>query len=109
MKKMKLSIRNYWPYLKLSKHWIYQKNQVLLGPELETYDKYWDWVSTEKTLAKGFYDKGMKEGMEKGMEKGMEEDGKKRKSKSQKTSSNRHVIRASQPNYSIANWSIAND
>ncbi len=30
--------------------------------QLETYDKYWDWVSTQKTLTKGFYDKGMKDG-----------------------------------------------
>jgi len=30
--------------------------------ELETYDKYWDTIRTEKTLHAGFYDKGMAEG-----------------------------------------------
>jgi predicted transposase YdaD len=30
--------------------------------ELETYDKYWDSIRTEKTLHSGFYEKGMSEG-----------------------------------------------
>lgn len=40
--------------------------------ELETYDKYWDTIRTEKTLHSGFYDKGMTEGIEIGVEKGIE-------------------------------------
>lgn len=36
--------------------------------ELRTYDKFWDRVSSEKTLMEGRYDEGLKEGMEKGME-----------------------------------------
>jgi predicted transposase/invertase (TIGR01784 family) len=34
--------------------------------ELETYDKYWDSIRTEKTLHSGFYDKGMAEGKAEG-------------------------------------------
>lgn len=34
--------------------------------ELEIYDKYWDSVSTEKTLIEGFYRKGREEGREEG-------------------------------------------
>lgn len=30
--------------------------------ELEAYDKYWDWVSTQKTLTSGFYRQGLEEG-----------------------------------------------
>lgn len=41
--------------------------------ELRAYGKFWDRVSSEKTLMEGRYDEGLKEGMEKGMEKGMEE------------------------------------
>jgi predicted transposase/invertase (TIGR01784 family) len=55
--------------------------------ELAAYEKYWDWVSTEKTLITGFYEdgleqgrvegleaglkKGLKKGLEKGLEKGL--------------------------------------
>lgn len=41
--------------------------------QLEAYDKYWDAVSTEKTLITGFYESGLKVGREKGREKGREE------------------------------------
>lgn len=34
--------------------------------ELESYDKYWDAVSTEKTLISGFYQKGREEGKKEG-------------------------------------------
>ncbi len=30
--------------------------------QLETYDRYWDAVSTERTLITGFYESGLKEG-----------------------------------------------
>lgn len=52
--------------------------------ELETYDRYWDYISTEKTLKADAYEngelkgyksgeaKGLEIGLEKGMEKGME-------------------------------------
>lgn len=35
--------------------------------ELESYDKYWDAVSTEKTLITGFYEKSQEEGREQAM------------------------------------------
>lgn len=41
--------------------------------ELETYDKYWDGVSTEKTLMADALDTGKKEGLEIGKEIGREE------------------------------------
>ena len=45
--------------------------------ELRTYEKFWDVVSSERTLMEGKYEegmaKGMEEGMAKGMAKGMEE------------------------------------
>ena len=43
--------------------------------ELEGYDKFWDIISTERTLinsAKRKFDEGMEKGMEKGMAEGME-------------------------------------
>ncbi len=39
--------------------------------ELESYDKYWDSIRTEKTLQTGFYDKGKAEGRAEGEEIGM--------------------------------------
>jgi predicted transposase/invertase (TIGR01784 family) len=41
--------------------------------ELESYDKYWDSVRTEKTLQSGFYYKGKAEGEQIGLEKGIME------------------------------------
>lgn len=38
--------------------------------ELAVYEKYWDAVSTEKTLISGFYEKGLKEGEAKGLKEG---------------------------------------
>lgn len=38
--------------------------------ELETYDKYWDSISTERTLVADAEKIGLEKGMEKGMEKG---------------------------------------
>jgi len=40
--------------------------------ELETYDKYWDYVSTEKTIIADSYNEGLNNGLEKGMENGLE-------------------------------------
>ena len=40
--------------------------------ELETYDNYWDRVSTEKTLMADALDSGKKEGLEEGLEIGKE-------------------------------------
>lgn len=34
--------------------------------ELRTYDKFWDRVSSEKTLMEGRYDEGMKQGVQVG-------------------------------------------
>ncbi|MBU0489482.1 MAG: Rpn family recombination-promoting nuclease/putative transposase [Bacteroidetes bacterium] len=39
--------------------------------ELETYDKYWDSVRTEKTLRSGYYDKGKTEGRAEGRAEGV--------------------------------------
>ena len=39
--------------------------------ELRTYDKFWDTVSTEKTLLKDKYEEGMEEGEAKGLAKGL--------------------------------------
>ncbi|HVV69533.1 MAG TPA: Rpn family recombination-promoting nuclease/putative transposase [Gammaproteobacteria bacterium] len=41
--------------------------------ELEAYDKYWDAVSTEKTLISGFYESGLQKGLETGREEGRQE------------------------------------
>lgn len=41
--------------------------------ELEAYDKYWDAVSTEKTLIEGFYRQGLEEGRAEGREAGRNE------------------------------------
>jgi predicted transposase/invertase (TIGR01784 family) len=38
--------------------------------ELEAYDKYWDYVRTEKSRYETALEKGMQKGMEKGLEKG---------------------------------------
>jgi len=38
--------------------------------ELETYDKYWDYVSTEKTIIADSYNEGLNNGLENGLEKG---------------------------------------
>lgn len=38
--------------------------------QLETYDRYWDAVSTERTLITGFYESGRKAGKEEGREEG---------------------------------------
>jgi predicted transposase/invertase (TIGR01784 family) len=40
--------------------------------ELESYDKYWDSIRTEKTLQTGFFEKGIAEGVEKGEKIGIE-------------------------------------
>jgi predicted transposase/invertase (TIGR01784 family) len=39
--------------------------------ELETYDKYWDYVSTEKTIIADSYNEGLNNGLEEGLEKGL--------------------------------------
>lgn len=41
--------------------------------ELESYDRYWDAVSTEKTLITGFYESGLQEGHQKGLQEGLQE------------------------------------
>ena len=41
--------------------------------ELETYDRYWDSVSVERTLKSGFYGEGLKKGREEGREEGRAE------------------------------------
>ena len=41
--------------------------------ELAAYDKFWDIVSTEKTLIKGKTQEAMEKGYAKGMEKGIKE------------------------------------
>ncbi len=41
--------------------------------ELESYDKYWDSIRTEKTLQTGFYDKGRAEGKAEGKAEGRAE------------------------------------
>jgi predicted transposase/invertase (TIGR01784 family) len=41
--------------------------------ELESYDKYWDSIRTEKTLQSGFYDKGKAEGRAEGRAEGITE------------------------------------
>lgn len=41
--------------------------------ELESYDRYWDAVSTERTLKAGAYGEGLEKGEEIGLEKGLEQ------------------------------------
>lgn len=41
--------------------------------ELEAYDKYWDIISTEKTLISGHYNQGREEGRAEGRAEGIEE------------------------------------
>ena len=38
--------------------------------ELRAFDKFWDRVSSEKTLMEGRYDEGVKDGIEKGVLEG---------------------------------------
>ena len=40
--------------------------------QLLVYDKFWDMVSTSRTLINGAIRRGLREGMQKGMEKGLE-------------------------------------
>jgi predicted transposase/invertase (TIGR01784 family) len=41
--------------------------------ELAAYEKYWDSVSTEKTLVSGFYKQGLQEGLQQGLQQGAHE------------------------------------
>jgi predicted transposase/invertase (TIGR01784 family) len=41
--------------------------------ELETYDRYWDHISTEKSLKADSYDKGMEQGIKQGIEQGIKQ------------------------------------
>ena len=41
--------------------------------ELETYDKYWDYISTEKTIMADSFETGMEQGEEQGLLKGIEQ------------------------------------
>ncbi len=43
------------------------KISAFTDEELRAYDKFWDRVSSEKTLMEGRYDEGLKVGMEKGL------------------------------------------
>ena len=40
--------------------------------ELETYDRYWDYISTEKTIRADSFGSGMEQGIEQGIERGIE-------------------------------------
>ncbi|MFV0506140.1 MAG: hypothetical protein ACK5L5_05440, partial [Bacteroidales bacterium] len=51
---------------------ILQESAFTIG-ELESYDRYWDIVSRERTLISGKSKEGLEEGMREGMEKGMRE------------------------------------
>ncbi len=51
----------------------YLKESSFSNDELEFYDKYWDIISTEKTIRSDSISKGLKQGMEKGMEKGLKQ------------------------------------
>ena len=42
--------------------------------ELETYDRYWDIISTEKTFLIDAFDKGIEQGIEQGIWKGIEQE-----------------------------------
>jgi predicted transposase/invertase (TIGR01784 family) len=41
--------------------------------ELAAYDKYWDSVSREKTLIKGYYEQGLEQGLQQGLEQGLQQ------------------------------------
>ena len=41
--------------------------------ELDVYDRFWDIVSTQRTLASGFYSKGLQQGIQQGMQIGVKE------------------------------------
>ena len=49
------------------------KISAFTDEELMAYDKFWDRVSSEKTLMEGRYDEGLKQGMEVGKQAGSEE------------------------------------
>ena len=49
------------------------KISAFTDEELRAYDKFWDRVSSEKTLMEGRYDEGLKQGMEVGKQAGSEE------------------------------------
>lgn len=49
------------------------KISAFTDEELMAYDKFWDRVSSEKTLMEGRYDEGLKQGMEVGKQAGLEE------------------------------------
>ena len=49
------------------------KISAFTDEELRAYDKFWDRVSSEKTLMEGRYDEGLKQGMEVGKQAGLEE------------------------------------
>ena len=49
------------------------KISAFTDDELRAYDKFWDRVSSEKTLMEGRYDEGLKQGMEVGKQAGLEE------------------------------------
>lgn len=42
--------------------------------ELETYDRYWDIISTEKTFLVDAFDKGIEQGIEIGIMQGLEKE-----------------------------------
>ena len=49
------------------------KISAFTDEELRAYDRFWDRVSSEKTLMEGRYDEGLKQGMEVGKQVGLEE------------------------------------
>ena len=57
---------------KISKALEEVKISAFTDEELRAYDKFWDRVSSEKTLMEGRYDEGMKEGLEQGMKQGLQ-------------------------------------
>ena len=46
---------------------------ALTKGELEAYDKYWDYISTEKTMMADSFETGMEQGEERGIIKGIEQ------------------------------------
>ena len=46
---------------------------ALTKGELETYDKYWDYISTEKTMMADSFETGMEQGEERGILKGIKQ------------------------------------
>ena len=46
---------------------------ALTKGELETYDKYWDYISTEKTMMADSFETGMEQGEERGIIKGIKQ------------------------------------